>query len=83
MTSCAHLARSKSIDLENCDVVFLLLPRLLFFFPVPTPWFAVRAVPSLSHYCGAVFPPPCMQLEGNGMENAEKERDSILSCQQL
>jgi hypothetical protein len=40
MTSCAHPARSKSIDLENCGVVFLL-PRLLSFFPVPTPGFAV------------------------------------------
>ena len=40
MTSCAHPARSKSIDLENCGVVFLL-PRLLSFFPVPTPGFTV------------------------------------------
>src|ERR1700730_11867610 len=72
MTSCAHPARSKSIDLENFGVVFLL-PRLLSFFPVPTPGFAVarflrfhrillrrclsRRPYSTASAIGGVFPP--------------------------
>jgi hypothetical protein len=47
MTSCAHPARSKSIDLENCGVVFLL-PRFAFFLPCPHARVCGRAVPSLS-----------------------------------
>jgi hypothetical protein len=58
MTSCAHPARSKSIDLENCGVVS--------FFPVcflsslsPRPGLRSRGSFAFTeYYCGAVFPPP-------------------------